>query len=177
VSYLARYHSSSRITVRAYKKQFYNPDVSTSTQTLCARKFYFRGRIYLEVSTLKDKLASPVSRRDALNPELPSTASNRIKHPGPPRGPWGGTGDTIVHMENYLVVLEATSLPPYIDIGPLSTGQGIRQNTLHSAHACEEFCFAMWASSRPYQQSTGFRWCDKQVHTIASMTLRDDPGR
>jgi hypothetical protein len=48
-------------------------------------------RFALLLFTLNKKLASPVSRRDALNAELASLAQKSMKHSGQPRGP-GGQG-------------------------------------------------------------------------------------
>jgi hypothetical protein len=55
--------------------------------------------------TLNRKLASQVSRRDALNAELTSLAQKSIKHSGPPRGPGYMTGGIRVHTENCILAL------------------------------------------------------------------------
>jgi hypothetical protein len=57
------------------------------------------------LSTLNKELASPVSRRDALNAELASLAQKPTKYSSPPRGPGDRTGGTTVHKENCLLIL------------------------------------------------------------------------
>jgi hypothetical protein len=49
-----------------------------------------------DLSTLNNELASPVSRRDALDTELASQAQNCVKYSGPPRGPVYRTGGIMV---------------------------------------------------------------------------------
>jgi hypothetical protein len=61
--------------------------------------------IALVLITLSRKLASPVSRRDALNAELALLAQKSRKHSGPPRGPGDRIGGITVHTENCLLVL------------------------------------------------------------------------
>jgi hypothetical protein len=61
--------------------------------------------IALVLFTLNRKLASPVSRRDALNAELESLAQMSIKHSGPPRGPGDRIGGIAVRTETCLLVL------------------------------------------------------------------------
>jgi hypothetical protein len=56
--------------------------------------------VALVLSTLNNDLASPVSRRVALNAELASLAQKCVKQSGPPRGLDDRSGDIIVHTEN-----------------------------------------------------------------------------
>jgi hypothetical protein len=61
--------------------------------------------IALVLITLNRKMASPVSRRDAVNAELASLGKKSIKHSGSPRRPEDRTGGITVRAENGLLIL------------------------------------------------------------------------
>jgi hypothetical protein len=61
--------------------------------------------IALVLFTLNRKLASPVSRHDAVNAELASLAQKSIKHSGAPRRPEDRTGCITVRAESCLLIL------------------------------------------------------------------------